>query len=177
MSHSTNNLKIVLDKSLYHVYTRIRYTLKGHTNTTACTHAQSVITKLYLYGNNLGFPTKLKTMAKFEANIPSYLRSGAGSVPIDNNFAKVDSEPGNLSQVIDNYTNNFSGVIKSPDDMSMSAPSMEMDMAPKEMPVAQAPVEEEINPLDLESIIKPAMKVEQEPTIPSDADIEDILVA
>jgi hypothetical protein len=59
----------------------------------------------------------------------------------------------------------------------MSAPSMEMDMAPKEMPIAQAPVEEEINPLDLESIIKPAMKVEQEPTIPSDADIEDILVA
>jgi len=41
-------------------------------------------------------------MAKFEANIPSYLKSGAGSVPIDNNFARIDSEPENLSQVIDN---------------------------------------------------------------------------
>jgi len=42
----------MLDKSLYRVYTRIRYTLKGHTNTTACTHAQSVITKLYQFIGN-----------------------------------------------------------------------------------------------------------------------------
>ena len=56
-------------------------------------------------------------MAKFEANIPSYLKSGAGSVPIDNNFEKITGQPGNLSEVIDNYTNNFSGSIRSPDNL------------------------------------------------------------
>lgn len=115
-------------------------------------------------------------MAKFEANIPSYLKSGAGSVPIDNNFAKIDSEPENLSQVIDNYTNNFSGLIKSPDDIGMSIPPVEI---PQIQPQVQT--EKEINPLDLESIIKPNMpeaSIEpMEPEIPSDADIEDILVA
>ncbi len=115
-------------------------------------------------------------MAKFEANIPSYLKSGAGSVPIDNNFARIDSEPENLSQVIDNYTNNFSGLIKSPDDMSMNIPPVEI---PQIQPQVQT--EKEINPLDLESIIKPNMSEAStepaEPEIPSDADIEDILVA
>ena len=56
-------------------------------------------------------------MAKFEANIPSYLKSGAGSVPIDNNFEKTTAQPQNLSEVIDNYTNNFSGGIKTPDNL------------------------------------------------------------
>ena len=35
-------------------------------------------------------------MAKFEANIPSYLKSGAGSVPIDDTFQKIGSQPENL---------------------------------------------------------------------------------
>ena len=56
-------------------------------------------------------------MAKFEADIPSYLKSGAGSVPIDNNFEKITDQPENLSAVIDNYTNNFSGGIKTPDNL------------------------------------------------------------
>ena len=56
-------------------------------------------------------------MAKFEADIPSYLKSGAGSVPIDNNFEKITDQPENLSVVIDNYTNNFSGGIKTPDNL------------------------------------------------------------
>ena len=56
-------------------------------------------------------------MAKFEANIPSYLKSGAGAVPIDNNFEKITAQPQNLSEVIDNYTNNFSGGIKTPDNL------------------------------------------------------------
>ena len=56
-------------------------------------------------------------MAKFEADIPSYLKSGAGSVPIDNNFEKTTTQPQNLSEVIDNYTNNFSGGIKTPDNL------------------------------------------------------------
>ena len=56
-------------------------------------------------------------MAKFEANIPSYLKSGAGAVPIDNNFEKITAQPQNLSEVIDNYTNNFSGGIRTPDNL------------------------------------------------------------
>lgn len=208
-------------------------------------------------------------MAKFEANIPSYLKSGAGSVPIDNNFAKIDSEPENLSQVIDNYTNNFSGLIKSPDDMGMSIPPVEIPQIQpqvqtsdifgiggetvipkigkkineKSLSLSTLITDDEgnvhtilqylrkfgedaffggqknpdlpenfynklgdkymgemkqlkesrandsnkdINPLDLESIIKPSIQdvdklpgesKQREPTIPSDVDIEDILVA
>ena len=56
-------------------------------------------------------------MAKFEANIPSYLKSGAGAVPIDNNFEKITAQPQNLSEVIDNYTNNFSGGIRTPNNL------------------------------------------------------------
>ena len=56
-------------------------------------------------------------MAKFEADIPSYLKSGAVAVPIDNNFEKNTSQPQNLSEVIDNYANNFSGGIKTPDNL------------------------------------------------------------
>ena len=52
VSQSTNNLKLILDKSDIRVYTRIRYTLNGHTNTIACTHAQRVITKLYQFIGN-----------------------------------------------------------------------------------------------------------------------------
>jgi len=47
VSQFTNNLKLILDKSDICVYTRIRYTLNGHTNTTAYSYAQRVITKLY----------------------------------------------------------------------------------------------------------------------------------
>ncbi len=113
-------------------------------------------------------------MAKFEANIPSYLKSGAGSVPIDNNFAKIDSEPENLSQVIDNYTNNFSGLIKSPDDMSMASP---VKPIPGQQPL---PFPEEPDPMDdeLPKLLQKSMNNKPiEPEIPSDADIEDILVA
>lgn len=116
-------------------------------------------------------------MAKFEANIPSYLKSGAGSVPIDNNFDSVGGPAENLSQVIDNYTNNFSGMIKTPDDMSTPVSNVAPEMAAVRMPAPKMESKEEINPLDLESIIKPKVNVEEEPTIPTDSEIEDILIA
>ena len=56
-------------------------------------------------------------MAKFEADIPSYLKSGAGAVAIDNNFEKTTTQPQNLSEVIDNYTSNFSGGIRTPNNL------------------------------------------------------------
>ena len=116
-------------------------------------------------------------MAKFEANIPSYLKSGAGSVPIDNNFDSVGGPAENLSQVIDNYSNNFSSIIKTPDDMSMPAPNVVPEMTTVRMPAPKMESKEEINPLDLENIIKPEVKIVEEPTIPSDSEIEDILIA
>jgi hypothetical protein len=119
-------------------------------------------------------------MAKFEANIPSYLRSGAGSVPIDNNFAKVDSEPENLSQVIDNYTNNFSGLVKSPDDMSMVS-SVKPIPGQQPLPFPEEPGEPDPMDDELPKLLQESISNNQvepiEPTIPSDADIEDILVA
>jgi len=60
---------------------------------------------------------------------------------------------------------------------------MSMNIPPVEIPRIQPQVqtEKEINPLDLESIIKPNMSEASTepmgPEIPSDADIEDILVA
>jgi len=116
-------------------------------------------------------------MAKFEANIPSYLKSGAGSVPIDNNFDMAGGSAENLSQVIDNYNNNFSTGVKTPANTSMPAPDTTTNMAPIRMPEPKVESNADINPLDLQSIIKPEVKVAEEPTIPSDEEIKDILIA
>jgi hypothetical protein len=72
-------------------------------------------------------------MAKFEANIPSYLKSGAGSVPIDNNFEKITGQPQNLSEVIDNYTKNFSGGIRTPDNLVADSIPVQTSEQPQEI--------------------------------------------
>ena len=112
-------------------------------------------------------------MAKFEANIPSYLKSGAGSVPIDNNFEKITDQPENLSVVIDNYTNNFSGGIKTPDNLVS-------DDTPVGETYGEGPVmeEDEILPtpmLDPAQIKRPQVQEVQAPQQPLLDD--DILIA
>jgi len=76
-------------------------------------------------------------MAKFEANIPSYLKSGAGSVPIDNNFEKIASQPQNLSEVINNYTKNFSGSIRTPDNLVSDSMPIQTSVQSQDVPQPQ----------------------------------------
>ena len=88
-------------------------------------------------------------MAKFEANIPSYLKSGAGSVPIDNNFEKIEGQPQNLSEVINNYTKNFSGSIRTPDNlvsdsMPIQTPVQSQDVPQPQLDLTQVKMPEEV---------------------------------
>ena len=73
-------------------------------------------------------------MAKFEANIPSYLKSGAGSVPIDNNFEKITDQPENLSVVIDNYTMEKDEILTTPmlDPAQIKRPQVQEVQAPQQ---------------------------------------------
>ena len=113
-------------------------------------------------------------MAKFEADIPSYLKSGAGAVPIDNNFERIITQPQNLSEVIDNYTNNFSGGIKTPDNLVSAGTPVgetygEGKKFPKEDEFLPTPV------LDPAQIKKPQI---QEVEVPQQRlTDEDILIA
>ena len=116
-------------------------------------------------------------MAKFEANIPSYLKSGAGSVPIDDTFQKIGSQPENLSAVIDNYSRNFSGSIQYPDGESMAGPIKPIpgqQTLPLDIPTdTEIELDDELPKLLQRSVSNKPM----EPEIPADSDIKDILIA
>ena len=120
-------------------------------------------------------------MAKFEANIPSYLKSGAGSVPIDDTFQKIGSQPENLSAVIDNYSRNFSGGIQYPDGVPMGDAPVDTQLGPKQFPRVEGEFKPTMPTLNLEEIIKPDMSEASvkpmEPEIPTDSEIKDILIA
>ena len=108
-------------------------------------------------------------MAKFEANIPSYLKSGAGSVPIDNNFEKTTTQPQNLSEVIDNYANNFSGGIKTPDNLVSDDTPIQAPQEDSEIELYKTPT---MDPTQIKRPQPQEVKVPQE-RLPDD----DILIA
>ena len=89
-------------------------------------------------------------MAKFEANIPSYLKSGAGSVPIDNNFEKITSQPQNLSEVIDNYAKNFSAGVKAPDNLVSDSMPIQTSVQSQEVPQPQLDLTQVVMPKEVE---------------------------
>ena len=123
-------------------------------------------------------------MAKFEADIPSYLKSGEGAVPIDSNFEKVASESQNLSEVIDNYTNSFSTGVRTPDTLISDDLPVDETLGPRRFPQTEhdfAPVMPTLDPTKIKQPVTQEVKApKDEDKLPevTGQDIQsDILIA
>jgi len=123
-------------------------------------------------------------MAKFEADIPSYLKSGEGAVPIDSNFEKVAPESQNLSEVIDNYTKGFSAGVRTPDTLVSDDSPVDETLGPRRFPQTEydfAPVMPTLDPTKIKQPITQEVKApKDEDKLPevTGSDIQsDILIA